>query len=456
MAAFKVCKFGGSSLANAQQFQKVIEIIKADPSRQVIVTSAPGKDDYHQDKVTDLLAEYANLVIADAATGTIKEAIQERYRSIGSAFHLAPAFLAKLDQQIDHLAQRHYPSYSYLRAAFTAQGEYANAQLLAAILQKEGLAARFVKPTALRLRANHSAQDGQLVANSYEELATFASEMNADERYVFPGFFGYDENGQRVTFSRGGSDITGSILAKGLAASSYENFTDVSSLYAIKPGLVAQPAPIQALSYEEMRELSYAGFALFHDEAIIPAIQGQVPIIIKNTNEPAAAGTWIGPEKDCPPGPAIKGIAASKRFCALSLHHYLLNKELGFTLKILKILAKHHVSYEHMPSGIDHLTIIFDRSQLSQAQIDGMQADIQAELAPDQLTWHPHFALLMIVGTGMRHRVGTLSEIISPLKDAKISLQMVNQGASEISIMLGLQVADADRAVRAIYQQFFQ
>ncbi len=259
-----------------------------------------------------------------------------------------------------------------------------------------------------------------------------------------------------ATFSRGGSDITGAIMARGLSADLYENFTDVSAIYAVNPTIIDQPAAIEQMTYDEMRELSYAGFAVFHDEAIIPAIQGGIRINIKNTNEPDAPGTFIVPPTEVQQTRPVTGIANSNRFAALYLHRYLLNKEVGFTLRILEILKRHNISYEHMPSGIDDLTIIFDKTSLSQEQVDNMLADIASDIKPDTLKWLPSYGIIMIVGEGMRNRIGALTEIVTPLKEHGISLQMVNQGASEISIMLGIQPDLADRAVKAIYDNIFK
>ncbi|CAK8053788.1 aspartate kinase [Eupransor demetentiae] len=448
----KVIKFGGSSLATGPQFQRVIDILQADPDRQVVVTSAPGKAKEFPVKVTDLLLKYADQAIADEDFSETVRALKNRYGSIAQYFHVDKWEIQDLYAQIDDLNNHHYPTYRYLRAAFAAHGEYLNAQLLTMILKALGEDARFMDPRQIHLHfeGRNTVLDEEA---TYDALGQIKLEDGV--RYIFPGFFGYNHEGRMVTFDRGGSDITGAILAKGLKADVYENFTDVSAIYAVNPNLVDHPRAIHSMSYNEMRELSYAGFAVFHDEAIIPAIKGQIPINIKNTNDPSAPGTWIGPSKEQKSEEPITGIAASKHFAALYIHRYLLNKGIGVTLRLLQILNRHHVSYEHMPSGVDDLTIIFDRDQLNDEQIEGIQTDIQNEFHPDTMTWHDNFALIMIVGQGMVGRVGTLTEIVTPLKEAGISLGMVNQGASEISIMLGLEPKDADAAVQAIYHHFF-
>ncbi|GAY73513.1 aspartokinase [Lentilactobacillus kosonis] len=219
--------------------------------------------------------------------------------------------------------------------------------------------------------------------------------------------------------------------------------------------MIDNPVPIGKMTFREMRELSYAGFSVFNDEAIIPAIQGRVPINVKNTNNPAADGTLIVPEDELEVKSPVTGITASNRFAALYLHRYLLNKEAGFTRKILNILYKYNVSYEHMPSGIDDLTIIFDNSQLDEQTIKQMCADIRDTVQPDAMEWIDDYAIIMVVGEGMRARIGTIDNIIKPLADNNIAVHMINQGASRISIMIGVREHDADAAIQEIYSNFF-
>ena len=450
----KVSKFGGSSLADGRQLQRVFEIIQSDPQRKVVVVSAPGKRFKDDTKVTDLLLAYAKGTVEDTDTQEIVHTIKARYHAIGEHFDLPAYELDDIDEQIDHLAQKHYRSFDYLYAAFAAHGEFLNAQLVAKVFTHLGLPARFVDPQEIGLLVDDQARAATFNPKSYDRIAQL--DLTTSERLIIPGFFGYTQRGDMATFSRGGSDITGAIMARALRADLYENFTDVSAIYAVNPNIIDHPAAIKQMTYDEMRELSYAGFAVFHDEAIIPAIQGGIRINIKNTNDPDAPGTFIVPPTEVQQTTPVTGIANSNRFAALYLHRYLLNKEVGFTLRILEILKRHNISYEHMPSGIDDLTIIFDKTQLSQDQIDNMLADIAADIKPDTLKWLPSYGIIMIVGEGMRNRIGALTEIVSPLKDHGISLQMVNQGASEISIMLGIQPDLADQAVKAIYDNIFK
>ncbi|APR07602.1 aspartate kinase [Lentilactobacillus parabuchneri] len=449
----KVVKFGGSSLADAAHVQKVINIVQSDPDRKVVVTSAPGKRFSGDVKVTDLLIQYANAIIAGTDATQICETIFARYQEIGNGFGVPATILDDIKQKLIALPTKSYPNDDYLMAAFKAHGERLNAELFAACLNESGENARFVDPSEAGILLSDDPNGATVLEKTYDNLAHLTY---GDEKLVFPGFFGFSEDGNIVTFARGGSDITGSILAAGLHASLYENFTDVDAIFAANPKVVNDPLPIHKMTFREMRELSYAGFSVFNDEAIIPAIQGQVPINVKNTNNPDLPGTLIVPEEDFTSKRPVTGIAGSNRFAALYLHRYLLNKEVGFTLKILQILYKYGVSYEHMPSGIDDLTIIFDRTQLDRDTIKKMCRDIQSELHPDTLDWIDDYAIIMVVGEGMRARVGTIENIIRPLAEHNIPVHMINQGASRISIMLGTRQSDADAAVKYIYEHFFR
>ncbi|HEY4399932.1 MAG TPA: aspartate kinase [Lactobacillaceae bacterium] len=449
----KVIKFGGSSLADATQIAKTLAIVKVDPDRQIMVVSAPGKRFDGDTKVTDLFLQYAQAVIDNRPTATLQEEISARYQQIATAFDLDDAVISSIHDQILALEKRHFPSFDHLRAAFAAHGELLNAQLIAAVFTAQGLPARFVSPKDAGLLVQGAPRNAQLVPESYLTLAKNLQPNG--EVLIFPGFFGFTKDGWISTFSRGGSDISGAIVARALQADLYENFTDVDAIYAAHPGIVADPKAITQLTYKEMRELAYAGFAVFHDEAIIPAIEGNVTINVKNTNNPEQPGTLIVPEDVHQPDSIITGIAHSNRFAALYLHRYLLNREVGFTRRLLNIFYEHNISYEHMPSGIDDLTVIFDKDQLQDVVIADLLTEIQAELQPDTLEWLDDYTIIMVVGEGMRKRADVLGKIIGPLSDQNIPIQMVNQGASQISVMLGIQTKDTKRAVQAIYQNFF-
>ncbi len=449
----KVVKFGGSSLASGQSVEQALNIILNDPERQVIVVSAPGKRNNADTKVTDLLIKYAEQVLKHKETDAIVKQIFARYQEIGYFFGLNDEKLQIIQNILLALPNQNYPDNNYLMAAFKAHGERLNARLIALILQHENIKSRFLDPVDAGLIVTGEPNDALVNPESYLNLDQIKIDPN--EKIIFPGFFGITPSGNIATFSRGGSDITGAILARGFHANIYENFTDVNGIFAANPNIVMHPLSIKKMTYREMRELSYAGFSVFHDEALIPAIQGQIPINVKNTQEPDNPGTMIVPEKNFSPDNTITGVTSQKHFSALYLHKYLLNKEAGFTLRILQILYKHDIPYEHMPSGIDDITIIFNNDFLNDQLIDQICNEIQATINPDQLEWIDDYAIIMVVGEGMKKTPGVSRQILDSLTSQGITPRMINQGASQISIMIGTKKEKADKAVKIIYQDFF-
>lgn len=448
----KVVKFGGSSLANGEQFQKVINIIRDDPTRKVIVTSAPGKRFQDDIKVTDLLIKYAQSTLKQTDCTKIIDQIWDRYQIIANYFQISQDLLQPLYQELINLPNHSYKDSDFLLAAFKAHGEKINAQLLALILQQQQVPAQFLDPATAGLMVSDNANDARVLSETYQNLSKW---RQTPQLLIVPGFYGITKAGDIATFSRGGSDISGAIWARGLQAELYENFTDVNAIYAADPRIVPQPHPIKIMTYRELRELSYAGFSVFHDEALLPAIEGQILINVKNTNHPDLPGTMIVPEKNFQPQGIVTGVASSNHFAALYLHRYLLNKEVGFTLKLLQVFYKFNISYEHMPSGIDDLTVIFDKRQFTESIRQQMCQEIQKVLQPDKLEWIDDYAIIMVVGEGMRNKIGVMKNITVPLANKHIAIHMINQGASRISIMLGTKKADATAAVAQIYQQFF-
>ncbi len=449
----KVIKFGGSSLASSTQLQKVLSIVEADDQRRYVIVSAPGKRFDGDTKVTDLLIQYARQTIHRQDTTATVQAIIERYAEIGHGFNVPEDQLTPIFDTIRNLPNQTYADNTYLMATFKAHGERLNAQLVAAVFKQSGLNARYLDPKDAGMVVTDVPDDAQIIDSSYTQLAQWA---DSKQILVIPGFFAYNRNGQICTFSRGGSDITGAIVARGVHADLYENFTDVDAIYSVNPSLVDQPAAISEMTFREMRELSYAGFSVFHDEALIPAIQGNITVNVKNTNHPTAPGTLIKSTREPSSHYPVTGIASSSSFCSLYLRKYLLNKEVGLGRKILTILETHHISYEHMPSGIDDLTIIFDEHQLTPELEKTLVAEISAAINPDEIYFTHDYSILMLVGESMRNRVGIMSRAASALADHNIKLIMVNQGASEISIMFGIHDRDADQAVIALYDEFFK
>lgn len=449
-----VVKFGGSSLANGPQYEKVVRIILANPARRVVVVSAPGKRDEQDQKVTDLLINYESLSKVDQSIEKVQRDIISRYQEIAAYFNLSASDFEPIRQTIMNLPKNFSGDDTYCSAYFKAHGEKLNAQLMALVLQKLGHKARFVDPADLGLLVTGKPDSATVLDESYTNIEKFP--FDADEILVIPGFYGMTKDRQIATFARGGSDITGSIVARGFGLQLYENFTDVSSVYAANPHIIDHPAAINQMTYREMRELSYAGFSVFNDEAIIPAIQGQVTINVKNTNRPDDPGTRIIPEQDFQPISPITGVTNSDHFSALYLHRYLLNQEVGLTLKLLQIFYKYNVSYEHMPSGIDDLTIIFDNRQLTEDKVQRLCQEINETLQPDTMQWIEDYTIIMIVGEGMFAKPTTVSEAISVLTENGIQVNMINQGASQISAMIGTKKADGKRAVATIYKHFFK
>ena len=451
----KVVKFGGSSLADGASYEHAIKIITSDPERRVVVTSAPGKRNADDIKVTDLLIKYAHAIIKndDQEAMVVRKTILDRYQAIADYFDLPSGQMQPLVERLANLPNGNYPNNNYLLAAFKAHGERLNAELMSLVLNRLGHPARFVTPEEVGLKVAGTPNNATVIPETYARLDNFS--FSKHDIIVFPGFYGITLACHIATFSRGGSDITGAILARGLHAEMYENFTDVDAIYSANPNVVKDPQPIAKMTYREMRELSYAGFSVFHDEALIPAIQGNVPINVKNTNNPEKPGTLIVPDHSFQPTDIITGVVSGKHFAALYLHKYLLNKESGFTLRILEILARHDVSYEHMPSGIDDITIIFDKKELDDELVDIICNEIQEEINPDRLEWIDNYAITMVVGEGMRNRTGVINDILNPLAEKHIAVPMINMGASRIAIMIGTYNQDADAAVRAIYHRFF-
>ncbi|MCH4171011.1 MAG: aspartate kinase [Lactobacillus sp.] len=447
----KVAKFGGSSLASGGQLQKVIDIIKADPKRKIVVVSAPGKRTKDDTKVTDLLIKYCNTVINNEDPTGIQSKIIQRYRAIGEHFNLPDGELQPIITGIEQLATQVFPSRAYQMAAFKAAGENNNAKLVAAVFNHQGIPAQYMNPKDIGLIVTDVPNDAQILDFSYKQLAGLSEYTKT---LVIPGFFGYNQAGEVCTFSRGGSDITGAIVAKAVAAEEYENFTDVDAIYAANPSIIPNPRKITHLTFQEMRELSYAGFSVFHDEALIPAIEGKVPVVVKNTNHPDLPGTLISETKPIDQKNIVSGIASDSGFTGIYLRKYLMNKQVGFTLKLLQILADFGVSYEHMPSGIDDLTIIIRSRELTPDLEAKIQNRIESEIHPDDFQITHNYAMVMIVGEGIQDRVGTMAAATASIAAANVSIVMLNHGASPVSITIGIRDSDADQAVKSLYDTF--
>ena len=452
----KVCKFGGSSLANAAQLNKVIDIVLADPARRLVVVSAPGKRHSGDTKVTDLLIALAETALKGENTDRAFGEVVERYAQMAQELNLGEEIVRRIEMDLhDRIAQVATLAKDEFMDLMKAAGEDNNAKLVAVAFEARGKKARYASPkdTGMILMGNFG--DATLDPESYARLARAFS--NFDGIVIYPGFFGYTREGKVATFPRGGSDITGSILAAAVCADVYENFTDVDSVYPCDPRIVAEVKDgegIPTMTYREMRELAYAGFGVFNDDAVIPAVKARIPINIRNTNHPSEPGTMIQQSRRVVPGTVV-GIASADGFCNIVVEKYLMNRQIGFGRRLLQILEENGISYEHMPSGVDSQCVVVKGQYLPKERDRKIINEIKAQLDPDFVTIERDLTMVMVVGEGMCYTPGMLAKACLALASAGISMSMVNQGSSEVSFMLAIRTQDRDAAVRALYKAFF-
>jgi aspartate kinase len=436
-----VCKFGGTSLADAAQIRKVRSIIEADARRRCIVVSAPGKRHNSDQKVTDLLLTSWHLASQQLDYAQPLNLVRARYNEIADELGVL-----HVDEPLDEMAREleklaaNDASTLASRDWIAARGEYFHAVLIASFLN-----ATFVPSGECVLFG----EEGALDPVSYENLA---SRMAGDGLYVVPGFYGRDKVGRIKTFPRGGSDITGAVVARAIHALIYENWSDVSGMLMADPRIIENPRPMQEVTYREVRELAYMGASVFQEDAIFPAAEAGIPIHIKNTNAPADAGTRIVTQRDSSQS-TIAGIAGRTGFTAIYLEKAMMNQQRGFGRRVLEVLEAHDISWEHMPSAIDSMSII-----ISNDQLEGHEASVLKELGrvlqPDRVESIGELALIATVGEGMAYRVGVAGRLFSALKNSKVNVRMISQGASEINIIVGVAATDYENAVRAIYNEF--
>ena len=435
-----VCKFGGSSLADGTNILKVCDILKSNPQRKFVVVSAPGKRFSGDIKVTDLLYQCFREATEKGDCSETFAKIRKRFTSIVeelgmTGFDIA-SILDETEKQIDE--QR--------SADFTAsRGEYLNARIIAA-----KLGWTFVDAKDIIFFNESGALDE---ARSYPEIARRLKECSGA---VIPGFYGTDCNGKIKTFSRGGSDISGSIVARAVDAELYENWTDVSGFLACDPRIVNSPEKIEVISFKELRELSYMGANVLHADSIFPVRKGDIPIKIKNTFRPEDAGTLILPSKKYVlQGNIVTGIAGKKDFTVIFLEKSMMNGEIGFARRVLSVLEKHKICFEHMPSGIDTLSLVIDSRYLTGGLLDVLLEEIKEAVHPDYIRVLENIALVATVGHGMASNIGTSAKLFRALSDAEINVRMIDQGSSELNIIVGIDNADYEKCVRAIYHAFF-
>ncbi|GGE44782.1 aspartokinase 3 [Pullulanibacillus camelliae] len=447
----KVVKFGGSSLASGEQIQKVLHIVMADPRRRIVVVSAPGKRAPDDEKVTDLLIQCAESQLKGEHSTDKVDSILQRYASIADELGLSDKVIVRIRRDLNAVLEGDRSEPLQYIDAVKACGEDNHAKLIAAYFEAQGVPAQYVNPHEAGLFVTSEAGNAQVLEESYDHLYQLRERQGV---LIFPGFFGYSKAGRVYTFSRSGSDITGSVLSHAVKAELYENFTDVDAVFSVNPHIVSHPKEITVLTYREMRELSYAGFSVFHDEALIPAFRAGIPVNIKNTNNPNAPGTKIVSHRELTNGPVV-GIASDEGFCSIYMSKYLMNREVGFGRKVLNILEDFGITYEHIPSGIDDMSIILRQNQLEPLIETGILTRIKEELAVDEIAIEYNLALLMVVGEGMRRNVGTTARAARALAEAGVNIEMINQGSSEVSMMFGVKETEEARAVQALYDEFF-
>ena len=449
----KVCKFGGSSVANAEQVTKIVDIVLADPERQIVVVSAPGKRSKADTKVTDLLIACAELALADKDHEDALAAIVERYGEIQRDLKLPDGITAEIEKDLRFRLAGDKSHRGIFMDCMKAAGEDNSAKIVAQAFQARGAKAVYLGPREAGMYLTSDYGNAQLLEESYQFLSKTLRDR--DEIVIFPGFFGYTKDGKVATFPRGGSDITGSILAAAVRADVYENFTDVDSVYPVDPRLVPDvKAGIPSMTYREMRELSYAGFGVFHDEAVIPAVKAGVPINVRNTNRPQEPGTMIVQSRRVLAG-GVVGIASDDGFCNIFVDKYMMNREIGFGRHLLQILEWEGVSYEHMPSGIDNVSVVIRDKNFDPACERRVVDRIKRDLNPDAVLVERGYALVMVVGEGLYYTVGMAAKATKALADAGVNIEMMNQGSSEISMMFGVKAEQRAKAVQALYKAFF-
>ncbi len=438
----KVAKFGGSSVADGIQLTKTKQIIQQDPDRRYVVVSAPGKRYETDNKITDILYLCKTHIEHNLPYDQLFQVVADRFMAVQINLGVKVDLLRYFDEIRENLKQN--PSADYI----ASRGEYLNAVLGAAFLGYD-----FVDTKDL---IKFDAKGRLLMAETDEAIR---SELAKHERAVLPGFYGSLPDGSVKTFSRGGSDITGALVARAVNADVYENWTDVSGFLMADPRIVANPQQIRTISYKELRELSYMGASVLHEDAIYPARMANVPINIRNTNAPEDPGTLITGEeeayRDDGGNRIITGIAGSKDFTVVALYKNMMSSERGFVRRILGILDDYDINFEHLPSGIDTVSVVMSNKSIN-GRIDEVLDEFRTRLRPDSIDVFENMALIATVGHGMSFRPGVSARLFSALAEAGVNIRMIDQGSSEMNIIVGVENKDFETAIRAIYQAFVE
>ena len=432
----KVVKFGGSSLASAKQFQKVGSIIRSDEARRYVVPSAPGKRSSDDTKVTDMLYSCYGLALQGRDFTEELLAIKARYDEIIEGLGLS----VRLDGEFKTISENFCAKVGRDYAA--SRGEYLNGILMADYLGFE-----FIDS------ADYIKFDEQGIFDAETTDCLLSAKLAEIDSAVIPGFYGSTPDGKVKTFSRGGSDVTGSIVAKAIHADMYENWTDVSGFLIADPRIIKNPKAIDTITYRELRELSYMGASVLHEDAIFPVRKEGIPINIRNTNAPEDQGTLIVEDTCRKPRFVITGIAGKKDFASITIEKAMMNSEIGFCKKVLEVFDENNISIEHMPSGIDTMTIFVHQDEFEEKE-QKVIAGIHRAVEPDFLELESDLALIAVVGRGMRATRGTSGRIFSALAHANVNVKMIDQGSSELNIIIGVRNHDFELAIKAIYDIF--
>ena len=433
----KVAKFGGSSVADGIQLTKIKDIIFADPDRKYIVVSAPGKRFDGDSKITDLLYLCKTHMEHNLPYEQIFQVIEDRYVAVALNLGVDTDLQEHFDRIKENLKKGCTADY------IASRGEYLNAVLIADFLGFD-----FVDAEGL---IQFDSKGRLMIAETDEALR---AELANHDHAVIPGFYGTDaRTGKIKTFSRGGSDITGSLVARAVGADIYENWTDVSGFLMADPRIVKNPKPIHHISYKELRELSYMGASVLHEDAIYPARIANIPINIRNTNVPEDHGTIITAEHDVANTNVVTGIAGSKDFTVIAIYKNMMSSERGFLRRILAILEDFDMTLEHMPTGIDTVSVVISNATLD-GKLDDLLEAFDKQLSPDTMEVFEDIALIATVGCGMSSRAGVSAKLFTALAEAKVNIRMIDQGSSEMNIIVGVQNKDFNKAIKAIYAAF--
>lgn len=427
-------KFGGSSLADADQFRKVASIIKSEPLRRFVVVSAPGRRNSADTKVTDLLYQAHRTAGTDefpAVFGAIRTRFEEIAAELGLSVDLG---LDEIEQAIQNGADTHYCA---------SRGEYLNARLMAEFLGRPFLDAA----DYIFFREDGTFDDERTQACLSDALRDLTGA-------VVPGFYGSMPDGSVHTFSRGGSDITGAIVARAAGSLSYENWTDVSGILAADPRIVPNARPILEVTYRELRELAYTGATVLHEDAIFPVRMAGIPINIRNTNAPSERGTLIRNKDTGAAAPPVTGIAGKKDFTIVHIEKDMMNETPGFVFKAIEPFSRRNISIEHLPTGIDSISVVVPTAQMQDCRSELLR-DIREAVNPDVIVVENELAMIAVVGRGMVRRKGIAARVFGALAGADVNIRMIDQGSGELNIIVGVDNCDYNKAVTALYNEFF-